>query len=227
MSDKIKAESRTEFGKGAARRIRRADKVPAVVYGHGNDPIHLTLPGHETMMALKHGGANALLELDIDGSTQLALTKQVQIDPIRRTLEHVDFVAVRKGEKVTVDVPVHLHGEAAPETLVVTENSTVQLEAEATNIPEYIEVSIEGAEIGTQILAGQLTLPAGSTLLTDDEMLIVNITNAPTAEEVEAELEEAEAEAGIEREEHVEPEAVEAPAEGEAAPAEGEGGDEE
>jgi large subunit ribosomal protein L25 len=227
MSEKIKAESRTEFGKGAARRIRRADKVPAVVYGHGNDPIHLSLPGHETMMALKHGGANALLELDIDGSTQLALTKQVQIDPIRRTLEHVDFVAVRKGEKVTVDVPVHLAGEAAPETLVVTENATVQLEAEATNIPEFIEVSIEGAEIGTQILAGQLELPQGSTLLTDAETLIVNITNAPTAEEVEAELEEAEAEAGIEREEHVEPEAAEAPAQGEAAPAEGEGGDEE
>ena len=230
MTDKIKAESRTEFGKGAARRIRRADKVPAVVYGHGNETIHITLPGHETWIALKHGGSNALLELDIDGSTQLALTKQVQIDPIRRTLEHIDFVAVRKGEKVTVDVGIHLSGEAAPETLVVTENTTISLEAEATNIPEWIEVSIEGAEIGTQILAGQLTLPEGSTLLTDEETLIVNITNAPTAEEVEAELEEAEAEAGIEREEHVEPEVEgEAPAEGEGeAPAEGgEGGDEE
>ena len=230
MSDKIKAESRTEFGKGAARRIRRADKVPAVVYGHGNETIHITLPGHETWIALKHGGSNALLELDIDGSTQLALTKQVQIDPIRRTLEHIDFVAVRKGEKVTVDVGIHLTGEAAPETLVVTENTTISLEAEATNIPEWIEVSIEGADIGTQILAGQLTLPEGSTLLTDDETLIVNITNAPTAEEVEAELEEAEAEAGIEREEHLEPEVEgEAPAEGEGeAPAEGgEGGDEE
>ena len=232
MSDKIKAESRTEFGKGAARRIRRADKVPAVVYGHGNETIHITLPGHETWIALKHGGSNALLELDIDGSTQLALTKQVQIDPIRRTLEHIDFVAVRKGEKVTVDVGIHLSGEAAPETLVVTENTTISLEAEATNIPEWIEVSIEGADIGTQILAGQLTLPEGSTLLTDEETLIVNITNAPTAEEVEAELEEAEAEAGIEREEHLEPEVEgEAPAEGEGegeAPAEGgEGGDEE
>ena len=230
MSDKIKAESRTEFGKGAARRIRRADKVPAVVYGHGNETIHITLPGHETWIALKHGGSNALLELDIDGSTQLALTKQVQIDPIRRTLEHIDFVAVRKGEKVTVDVGIHLSGEAAPDTLVVTENTTISLEAEATNIPEWIEVSIEGAEIGTQILAGQLTLPEGSTLLTDDETLIVNITNAPTQEEVDAELEEAEAEAGIEREEHVEPEVEgEAPAEGEGeAPVEGgEGGDEE
>jgi large subunit ribosomal protein L25 len=227
-AEKIKAESRTEFGKGAARRIRREHKVPAVVYGHGNETIHLSLPGHETMMALKHGGSNALLELDIDGTSQLALTKQVQIDPIRRTLEHIDFVAVRKGEKVTVDVGIHLTGEAAPETLVVTENPTVSVEAEATNIPEWIEVSIEGAEIGTQILAGQLDLPEGSTLLTDAETLIVNVTNAPTQEEVEAELEEAEAEAGIEREEHVEPEAEgEAPVEGEAPAEGGEGGDEE
>ena len=198
-AEKIKAESRTEFGKGAARRIRREHKVPAVVYGHGNDPIHLSLPGHETMMALKHGGANALLELDIEGSSQLALTKQVQIDPIRRTLEHIDFVAVRKGEKVTVDVGIHLAGNAAPDTLVVTENTTISLEAEATNIPEWIEVSIEGAEVGTQILASDLVLPEGSTLLTDAETLIVNITNAPTAEEVDAELTEAEADAGIER----------------------------
>jgi large subunit ribosomal protein L25 len=222
-AEKIKAESRTEFGKGAARRIRREHKVPAVVYGHGNDPIHLSLPGHETMMALKHGGANALLELDIEGSSQLALTKQVQIDPIRRTLEHIDFVAVRRGEKVTVDVPVHLNGAAGPDTLVVTEHSTIQLEAEATNIPEYIEIDIEGAAVGTMILAGQLTLPEGSTLLSDPEGLIVNVTNAPTEAEVEAELESAEAEAGIERDES-EPEAVdgEAPAEGG-----GEGGDEE
>ena len=136
MPEKIKAEKRTEFGKGAARRIRREHKVPAVVYGHGNDPIHVTLPGHDTMLALKHGGANALLELEIDGKTQLALTKQVQIDPIKRHLEHVDFVAVKRGEKVTVDVPVHVVGDAASETLVVTESATVQIEAEATNTAE-------------------------------------------------------------------------------------------
>ncbi|CAI9398833.1 50S ribosomal protein L25/general stress protein Ctc [Nocardioides sp. T2.26MG-1] len=201
MSEKIKAETRTEFGKGAARRIRRENKVPAVVYGHGNDPIHVTLPGHETMMALKHGGANALLELDIEGKTQLALTKQVQIDPIKRLLEHVDFVAVIKGEKVTVDVPVQLVGEAARETLVVTENATIQLEAEATHIPEYIEVDIEGAEAGTQIHASDLKLPSGSTLLLDPEALVVNVTAQQSAEALEAELEEAEAEAGIEREE--------------------------
>ena len=200
-AEKITAESRTEFGKGAARRIRREHKVPAVIYGHGNDPIHITLPGHETMMALKHGGANALLELSLDGKTQLALTKQVQIDPIKRHLEHIDFVVVREGEKVTVEVPVHLNGEAAKETLVVVGTATIQLEAEATHIPEYVEVDLDGAEAGTQILASDLTLPKGSTLLLDGETLIVNITEAPTAEEVEAELEEAEAEAGIEREE--------------------------
>ena len=228
MAEKITAEKRTEFGKGAARRIRREDKIPAVVYGHGNDPIHLTLPGHDTMMALKHGGANALLELDIDGDTQLALTKQVQVDPIRRVLEHVDFVAVRRGEKVTVDVPIHVSGDAAPETLVVTENSTVQVEAEATNIPDRIEVSVAGAEIGTQIHASDLVLPEGTTLLTDPQSLIVNVTQQQTAEQLESELAEAEADAGIVHEESEEPvsEAAEAAAdqgetaEGEA-PAEG------
>ncbi len=200
-AEKIPAESRNEFGKGAARRIRRADKVPAVVYGHGNEPMHITLPGHETMMALKHGGANALLELDVEGKTHLALTKQVQIDPITRHLEHVDFVAVRRGEKVTVEIPIHLNGEAARDTLVVTETATVGVEAEATHIPEYIEIDIEGAEAGTQIHASDLKLPSGSTLLLDADALIVNITEAPTVEMMEAELEEAEAEAGIEREE--------------------------
>ena len=200
-AEKITAETRTEFGKGAARRIRRADKVPGVVYGHGNEPLHIALPGHDVMMALKHGGANALLEIEVDGTTHLGLTKQIQIDPITRFLEHVDFVAVKKGEKVTVNVPIHLIGEAAPETLVVTENSVVSLEAEATHIPEFIEVDIEGAEVGTQVLASQLVLPEGSLLLTDDETLIVNVTQQMSEEELEAELEEAEAEVGIEREE--------------------------
>jgi large subunit ribosomal protein L25 len=227
MAEKITAETRTEFGKGAARRIRRADKVPAVIYGHGNEPIHIALPGHDTMMALKHGGANALLEIEIDGKTQLGLTKQIQVDPITRFLEHVDFVAVRKGEKVTVDVPVHLVGEAGPDTLVVTENSVVSLEAEATHIPEYIEVSIEGAEVGTQILASQLDLPSGSTLLTDDETLIVNVTQQMSEEELEAELEEAEAEAGIEREESEAETAEGEGAEGAAAEEDAEGGESE
>ena len=220
--DLIVAETRTEFGKGAARRIRRADKVPAVIYGHGNDPIHVTLPGHDTLMAIKHGGANAVLNIEVEGKVQLALTKQVQADPIKGFLEHVDFVAVKKGEKVTVEVPVHLVGEAARETFVQLENNVVTLEAEATHIPEAIEVSIEGAEVGTQIHASQLDLPKGSTLVTDGEQLIVNVTQATSAEALEAELAEAEAEAGIE---HDAPAAESAeggaPAEGEAAPAEG------
>ncbi|MDP3969092.1 MAG: 50S ribosomal protein L25/general stress protein Ctc, partial [Nocardioides sp.] len=200
MAEKITAELRTEFGKGAARRIRRADKVPAVLYGHGGDPQHLSLPGHETMLALKHGGSNALLEIEIDGAKQLALTKQVQSDPIKGFLEHIDFVIVTKGEKVTVDVPLHLVGEADHDTLVHLEQQTISLEAEATHIPDYIEVSVDGLKAGSHITAGELTLPKGSTLAgVEDDALVVNVTAAPTAELVVAELEEAEAEAGIER----------------------------
>ena len=212
----ITAEPRTEFGKGAARRIRRADKVPAVLYGHGTDPQHITLPGHDTMMALKHGGANALLTISVDGKEQMALPKQIQRDPIKGFLEHLDLIIVRKGEKVTVDIPVHLVGDPNPDALIVTETSLVSVEAEATHIPEYIEVSIEGINVGDQILAKDLTVPSGSTVLLDDEHLIVNVTHAPTAEELEEELAEAEAEAGIEREE-----SEEEAAEGEAAEGEG------
>jgi large subunit ribosomal protein L25 len=198
--DLIKAEARTEFGKGAARRIRRADKVPAVIYGHGNDPKHVTLPGHDTMMALKHGGTNALLHIDVEGKTLLALTKQIQANPIKGFLEHIDFVEVRKGEKVTVEVGVHVEGEVNSEAMVVTELNTISVEAEATNIPEWVTINVEGAVAGFQIFAKDLSLPAGSTILTDDEALVVNVVHAPTAEEIEAELEEAEAEAGIEHE---------------------------
>lgn len=199
-SEKIVAEKRTEFGKGAARRIRRENKIPAVVYGHGADPMHLTLPGHATMMALKNHGANALLELDIDGKTQLALTKQVQIDDVRRVIEHVDFVAVRAGEKVTVEVTVHVVGDAASGSMVVTDLNTLSLEAEATHVPETIEVDIEGLEIGTQILAGSVELPKGTTLLTDPEALVVNITEAKTIEEPADEAAEGETEESAEAE---------------------------
>ncbi len=198
---KIQAEPRTEFGKGAARRIRRANKVPAVLYGHGTAPVHLTLPGHDTMLALKHGGTNALLTLDIDGKEQLALPKQVQRDPIKGFLEHVDLLVVERGEKVTVEVPVQVVGEATSDALVTTEHMAVTIEAEATQIPELIEVSVEGAEPGTQFLAKDLQLPSGSTLHLDPETLVVNVTAAPTAEQLEEELAGAEAEVGIEREE--------------------------
>lgn len=217
---KIAAESRTEFGKGAARRIRRADKVPAVLYGSGIDPVHITLPGHDLALALKH--ANALLEIDLDGDAQLAIPKQVQRDPLKGFIEHADLLIVKKGQKVTVDVPISVVGEAKPEALVVTENATVAVEAEATHIPESIEVSIEDAEVGTQVLAKDLVIPGGATLAVDEDLLIINVVAAPTAEQVEAELAEAEAEAGIEHDQPESAEEGEGEGEGEAGEA-GEG----
>jgi large subunit ribosomal protein L25 len=206
---KIQAEPRTEFGKGAARRIRRSNKVPAVLYGHGSDPVHVTLPGHDLMLALKT--ANALLSIELDGTSQLALPKQVQRDPIKGFIEHADLILVRRGEKVTVDVRVVVVGEAAPETLVSIEHNTIPIEAEATHLPESIEVDVEGLEAGTQILAKELKLPAGSALSLDDDALIVNITAAQTAEELEADIAEAEADLGVE---HDQPDAAEDAADG-------------
>jgi large subunit ribosomal protein L25 len=179
---KLQAEARTEFGKGAARRIRRENKVPAVLYGHGTDPIHVTLPGHDTMMALKHGGANALLAIDLAGESRLALPKQVQRHPIKGFLEHLDLLIVERGEKVTVDVPIHVVGEAASDTVVTVEHPTISVEAEATHLPEAIEVSVEGAQAGTQILVRDLTLPSGSLAHADDDVLVVNITGATELE---------------------------------------------
>lgn len=207
---KIAAESRTEFGKGAARRIRRADKVPAVLYGSGAEPTHIAVPGHDLALALKN--SNALLSIDVGSETHLAIPKQVQRDPLRMSIEHVDLLIVTRGQKVTVDIPVHVEGEATPDALVVTENATISVEAEATHIPEYVEVSVEGLDVGAQIHASDLRLPAGSELAIDPDILIVNIVAAPTAEEIEAEMEEAEAEAGIEHDssdEELEAEAAE------------------
>lgn len=214
MADEIRipAEIRTEFGKGAARRIRRDDKVPAVMYQNGEDPTHLTLPGHALSMALRH--ENALITLEIDGKDQMVLPKQIQRDPIKGFLGHVDFYMVKKGEKVVVDISVFTVGEAAPETFVTIEENAIAVEAEATHIPEHVEVDIEGLEAGTQILAKDLKLPAGVTYQGDDEDLIVNITQEASAEEVEAELEAAEEEAGIEREPSDEEEAAADNAEG-------------
>ncbi|EON22835.1 MULTISPECIES: 50S ribosomal protein L25/general stress protein Ctc [Nocardioides] len=219
-TEKITAETRTEFGKGAARRIRRDNKIPGVIYGHGAEPLHVTLPGHQTMMALKNGGANALLALDFDGTEHLALTKQVQVDPLRRLIEHIDFVTVIRGERVVVDVAIHVVGDPAPDTLVVTENNTIQVEAEATHIPEFFEVSIHKAPAGTQIHAKDLVLPAGTTLAADEDLLLVNVTGQISAEALEAELAEAEAEAGIEHdapESETGEDAGEAAAEGDAS----------
>ena len=192
---RIAAEPRTEFGKGAARRIRRDNKVPAVLYGHGTDPRHISLPGHELMLALKT--PNVLLTLDLDSGDELALPRDVQRDPIKGFLEHVDLVVVKRGEKVVVEIPVHLVGEAAPETLVNLDLNTLSIEAEATHIPTGVDVSIDGMGVGDQVHASDVKLPEGASLATDPEALVVNITAAPTAEQLEAELAEAEAEVGI------------------------------
>jgi large subunit ribosomal protein L25 len=192
---KLVATARTKFGKGAARSIRREHRIPAVMYGHGTDPVHISLPGHETMMALKV--ANVLLTIEIDGKDHLALAKDVQRDPIRPVIEHIDLVVVRKGEKVHVDVPVHLVGTAAIETVVSVEHNTVELAVEATHIPDHVEVSVEGLAAGTQIHASDLALPKGAELLTDAATLVVNITQAITAEALEAELAAELAELGV------------------------------
>ena len=173
-SNHLVTEVRDTFGKGVARKIRAQGKIPAVIYGHGTEPQHVTLPGHETALILRK--SNQVLELDIQGKSQLALVKDVQKDPVRQIIEHIDLIVVRKGEKVTVDIPVHVEGESAPGTAVNQDSNTISLEVEATHIPENIVVSIEGLEQGAQILAKDLALPTGAALISDPEMLIVGIT---------------------------------------------------
>lgn len=171
---KLAAEARTEFGKGAARRIRRDNKIPAVLYGHGGDPVHVTLPGHESMLALRQ--TNVLLNIDVDGKGQLAVAKDVQRDPVKNTIEHIDLQVVRAGEKITVDISVNIVGESAPGTIHLVEEQTLSVEAEATHLPESVDVSIEGLESGSQIHAEDVTLPEGSTLLTDPKAVVVLVT---------------------------------------------------
>ncbi len=195
---RIAAEPRTEFGKGPARRARRAGKVPAVLYGHGTDPKHITLPGHELMLALKT--ANVLLRVEgLEGGPQLALPKDVQRDPIKGFLEHVDLLIVRRGERVTVEIPIHVTGDVAPGGLLDHQMVQVALEADATNLPQAVEVDVEGMEIGASVLARDLRLPEGTTLASDEEALVLHVIPAPTAEQIEAATgAEAEAPAGAE-----------------------------
>ncbi|MBD5786531.1 50S ribosomal protein L25/general stress protein Ctc [Cellulosimicrobium terreum] len=187
---KLAAEARTEFGKGAARRIRRDNKIPAVLYGHGSDPLHVTLPGHETMLALKH--SNTLFSIELEGKAQLAITKDVQRDPVRNVIEHVDLLLVKKGEKVAVDIPVHVTGESAPGTIHLVDLQEVSVEAEATHIPDSVEVSIEGLAAGETVFARDLTLPKGTTLVSDGDLAVVYIS---VPQDNSADLEAAEAEA--------------------------------
>lgn len=185
---RIDAETRTEFGKGAARRTRRAGKIPAVLYGHGTDPQHLSLPELEFKRIVRDQGRNAVVTINIDGAPQLALTKTVVQHPIRPYIEHVDLLVIRRGEKVVVDVTVHITGDAAPGSFVTQELNSLEVEADVSSIPEYVDVSVEGLSIGTQLLAGSITMPANCELRTDPEALVVNVNAAPTAEDLEDEL---------------------------------------
>ncbi|AZS44211.1 50S ribosomal protein L25/general stress protein Ctc [Microbacterium oleivorans] len=190
---KVVAELREQFGKGFARRLRAAGKIPAVIYGHGTDPVHVALPGHQVALLIRR--ANALLELEIDGKQQLTLVKDVQKDPVHQIIEHIDLLVVKKGEKIEVDIPVSVVGEPFPGTIANLENTTVTLEVEATHIPQNVEVSVEGLEDGAHITAADLTLPRGAVLVTDPETLIVGVALPPAPVEDEAEESEEGAEA--------------------------------
>ncbi|GAY14889.1 50S ribosomal protein L25/general stress protein Ctc [Mycobacterium sp. shizuoka-1] len=186
-TNNLTATVRAKTGKGASRQARREGKVPVVLYGHGAEPQHLELNAHDYAAVLRHSGTNAVLVLDVDGKEQLALTKALSIHPIRRNIQHADLLVVRRGEKVTVEVHIALEGDAAPGTLVTQDANVIEIEAEAMSIPEHLTISIEGAEEGTQITAGQVELPKGVTLVSDPELLVVNIVTAPSAEELESE----------------------------------------
>ncbi|GAB2703904.1 large subunit ribosomal protein L25 [Microbacterium marinum] len=183
---KVVAELREQFGKGFARRLRAAGKIPAVIYGHGTAPVHVALPGHQVFLLVRR--ANAVLELEINGEQQLTLVKDVQKDPVHQIIEHIDLLVVKKGEKIQVDVPVVVTGESFAGTIAVQDATSVSLEVEATHIPGNVEVSVEGLEEGAQITAADITLPRGATLLADPETLIVavSVPAAPVEDEAEA-----------------------------------------
>jgi large subunit ribosomal protein L25 len=189
---RIDAEPRTEFGKGPSRRTRAAGRVPAVLYGHNSDPRHLTLPGHEVLLALRT--ANVLIRLEgLPGGAQLALPKAVQRDPIKGNVEHVDLLVVRRGEKVTVEIPVAIVGDIGPDGLLDQQLVQITVEAEATHIPPAIEINVEGMAVGDSVHASDLKLPAGSTLAIEPEVLVLHVIAAPSAAQIEAELGEGEA----------------------------------
>jgi large subunit ribosomal protein L25 len=194
---RLSAENRTEFGKGGARRTRRAGKIPAVIYGHGADPRHVSLPAREFGNAIRHGGSNVLLTLELEGDEQLAIPKAIQRHPIKGIYEHVDLLAVRLGEKVTIDVPLQIVGELVYGALLAQESTSVSIEAEATHLPTGIEVSLDGLEIGTQITAGDLKLPTGAALAGDPSHVLLIVQEAPTQEQMEAETDAAAEELGV------------------------------
>ncbi|TDV45435.1 50S ribosomal protein L25/general stress protein Ctc [Actinophytocola oryzae] len=188
---RLAAEARTEFGKGAARRTRRAGKIPAVLYGHGSDPKHLALPALEFARVVREHGQNAVLTLEFDASSELALTKTVTTHPIKNYIEHVDLLLVVRGEKVAVEVPIVLTGETSPGTLLTQDLTTIEVSVEALHIPEQFEVSIEGAEAGFQVFAKDVELPSGAELVTDPEAMVLAVNEAQSATDAD---EDAEAE---------------------------------
>ncbi|MDP9797866.1 large subunit ribosomal protein L25 [Catenuloplanes nepalensis] len=189
---KISAELRTEFGKGGARRTRRAGKVPAVLYGHGEKPQHIALPAREFAAAIRHGGSNQVFAIDIPGgSAILALAKAIQRDPIKDSFEHIDLIIVKRGEKVTVDIRIVLTGEAAKNTLIQHENDTLSVSADALHLPETLEVSVDGLEAGSQITAADVQLPQGTELVADPSLIIAIVSAAPTAADLEGDSAEA------------------------------------
>lgn len=199
---KVHAEFRESFGKGFARRLRAAGKIPAVIYGHGTEPVHVALPGHQVSLLVRR--ANAVLELDLDGKEQLTLVKDVQKDPVHQIIEHIDLLVVKKGEKIQVEVPVSVTGEPAAGTIAAQDANTVLLEVEATHIPERIELDVEGFEEGTHITAADLTLPRGASLAVDAETLIVAISVPSATLAAEDEIAAADAETAAEQAEATE-----------------------
>jgi large subunit ribosomal protein L25 len=183
---KISAEPRNDFGKGFARRTRRAGLVPAVIYGHGEAPRHISLPAKEFAAAIRHGGMTTVFDITVsDGHQTLALPKAIQRDPLKDTYRHVDLIIVKRGEMVTVEVPVHVVGEAVKGTMTLVEHDRIAVIAEALHLPEHVEASIEGLDQGARVTAGDVRLPKGTTLASDPEMSLVVITHAPSAEELE------------------------------------------
>ncbi|MCG7309285.1 50S ribosomal protein L25/general stress protein Ctc [Brachybacterium halotolerans subsp. kimchii] len=203
MAEKLNVEKREEFGKGAARRIRTENKIPAVLYGHGTDPVHLVLPGHETALAARN--ANALLDLTLpDGESHLGLIKEIQRHPLSRNITHLDLILVRRGEKVEVDIPVYVTGEPVSPAIAVVDAQSLTLSVDALAVPESIEISVEEQEEGYQLFAGDVVLPQGTELITDPELLVVAVQLPRVEEEPEEETEGEETAEGEESSEDAE-----------------------
>ena len=183
MADTIRipATTRSDFGKGYARRIRNNSQIPAVVYGHGAEPQHVIIPGHETMLAVRH--SNAVLELDVEGSTQLVMVKDIQRHATRPEILHIDLLAVRRGERVEVEIPVHVIGEVDPTAVHNVEENTLTVEADALNVPDSVTINLDGHGVGDHVYAADVRLPEGVAMVSDPELLVINVSE-PQAQDL-------------------------------------------